>query len=74
MSNLVQITRTKEEQAVTDLMEVDLTKVSSPVLRKLIEEVRAPGYEDSQNYSRFHNRHNRSSRPRPGPWVVGGEE
>lgn len=58
--NLVQITRTEGQLTETSLMEVDLDKVPSPVLRRLIKEVRSPGYETSDSYSRFHNRHNRS--------------
>lgn len=67
MKELVQIRGLKEKEPETSLLEIDLEKVPSPTLRRLIEEVRSPDYESSQTYSRFHNRHNRSSRPRPWP-------
>lgn len=51
------------ESEEKSLLEIDLTRMPSPVLKRLIEEVRHPDYENSQNYSRFHNRHNRSWRP-----------
>lgn len=41
-------------------MEIDLEKVSSATLRRLIEEVRNDIQEDISPYSRWHNRHNRS--------------
>ena len=61
----------------TKLLEVDLTRIESPTLRRLIEEVRQDELEsyytdehgnlitDSPGflYNRMHNRHNRS-----GPW------
>jgi hypothetical protein len=46
--------------SVTDLMEIDLSKLSSPVLARLIEEVRNEEASVPDAYSRFHNRHNRS--------------
>lgn len=46
--------------AVTDLREVDVSKLSSPVLARLIEEVRNEEASVPNAYSRFHNRHNRS--------------
>jgi len=41
-------------------LEVDLTKVDSPTMRRLIEEVRNDQAADISAYSRWHNRHNRS--------------
>lgn len=56
-----------------DVMEIDINKVPSAALRRLIEEVRQ---EDSkhqpQMYDRVHNRHNRGNgggRTRP-PWPM----
>lgn len=43
-----------------DVMEMDLSKVESPVLRRLIDEVRNGTADNPCPYSRFHNRHNRS--------------
>lgn len=49
------------QTAVTDLREIDITKLPSPVLARLIEEVRNEEEASGPNaYSRFHNRHNRS--------------
>ena len=63
---LVQITRGASVQSVLDVMEVDITKIGSPALARLIEEVRndvdefTRGVETTSSYVRFHNRHNRS--------------
>jgi hypothetical protein len=46
--------------AATDLREIDVSKLSSPVLARLIEEVRNEEASVANAYSRFHNRHNRS--------------
>lgn len=48
------------EPETPNLMEVDLDKIPSAVLRRLIEEVRNGDDDDRQKYSRWHNRHNRS--------------
>jgi hypothetical protein len=45
---------------VTDLREIDVSKLSSPALARLIEEVRNEEPSGIDAYSRFHNRHNRS--------------
>lgn len=41
-------------------LEVDVSKLSSPVLRRLIEEVRHDEEQSVGAYNRWHNRHNRS--------------
>ena len=46
--------------AITDLLEIDVNKLPSPVLARLIEEVRNDEVSATDAYSRFHNRHNRS--------------
>lgn len=52
---------TEEPQATgLDLLEIDITKLPSPVLARLIEEVRNDESSSIDAYSRFHNRHNRS--------------
>jgi len=52
---------TEEPQATAlDLFEIDITKLPSPVLARLIEEVRNDEASVADAYSRFHNRHNRS--------------
>jgi hypothetical protein len=48
------------EKPVTDLREIDVSKLPSPVLARLIEEVRNEEPSGIDAYSRFHNRHNRS--------------
>jgi len=44
----------------TDLLEIDVSKLPSPTLARLIEEVRNEEPAGIDAYSRFHNRHNRS--------------
>ena len=44
----------------TELWEIDTSKLSSPVLARLIEEVRNEEASVPNAYSRYHNRHNRS--------------
>ena len=52
---------TEEPQATAlDLLEIDITKLPSPVLARLIEEVRNDEASPIDAYSRYHNRHNRS--------------
>jgi len=46
--------------AAPDLREIDVSKLSSRVLARLIEEVRNEEASVQNAYSRFHNRHNRS--------------
>jgi hypothetical protein len=48
------------QQDSTDLREIDVSKLPSPVLARLIEEVRNEEPSGIDAYSRFHNRHNRS--------------
>jgi hypothetical protein len=48
------------EEAAIDLREIDVSKLPSPVLARLIEEVRNEEASNIDAYSRFHNRHNRS--------------
>jgi hypothetical protein len=40
-------------------VDVDLTKVSSPALSRIIEEVRNEEASTTRGYDRVHNRHNR---------------
>jgi len=40
--------------------EIDVNKISSPVLARLIEEVRNEEIQSINAYNRMHNRHNRS--------------
>jgi hypothetical protein len=48
------------QPAGIDLSEIDVSKLPSPVLARLIEEVRNEEPSGIDAYSRFHNRHNRS--------------
>lgn len=47
-------------EANPDLAEIDLRQIPSPVLARLIEEVRNDEPSTINAYNRFHNRHNRS--------------
>lgn len=49
-----------QEPPTGKLHEIDLSKIPSPVLARLIEEVRNEETSRIDAYSRFHNRHNRS--------------
>lgn len=57
--NTVQTTESPQEVSV-DLLEIDVSKLPSPALARLIEEVRNEEPSGIDAYSRFHNRHNRS--------------
>lgn len=49
----------EESPVVPDLLEIDTSKISSPVLARLIEEVRNEDTSTVSAYNRTHNRHNR---------------
>lgn len=51
-----------EEQTESNkkINEIDVNKISSPVLARLIEEVRNEEVYSINAYNRMHNRHNRS--------------
>lgn len=49
-----------QEPSTEKLLEIDLSTIPSPVLARLIEEVRNEETSAIDAYSRFHNRHNRS--------------
>lgn len=51
-----------ENQAKTTekISEIHVDKISSPVLARLIEEVRNEEVQSINAYNRMHNRHNRS--------------
>ena len=52
--------KTAEVTAVHEFNEIDISKISSPVLAELIEEVRNEKVTmATQVYDRTHNRHNR---------------
>ena len=51
--------QTEESSIRTDLLEVDISKLSSPALARLIEEVRNEEASPTHAYDRVHNRHNR---------------
>jgi hypothetical protein len=48
------------QQATADRSEIEVSEISSPVLARLIEEVRNEESSTINPYNRFHNRHNRS--------------
>ena len=50
---------TEEPPVLPELLEVDPDKISSPVLARLIEEVRMEESSTTRAYNRTHNRHNR---------------
>ena len=49
-----------QEPPTERLHEIELNEIPSPVLARLIEEVRNEEASAIDAYSRFHNRHNRS--------------
>ena len=49
-----------ESKPASEKLEVDLDKISSPTLVRLIEEVRNEEELSVHAYNRMHNRHNRS--------------
>ena len=52
--------KTAEATAIREFNEIDISKISSPVLAELIEEVRNEKVTmATQVYDRTHNRHNR---------------
>lgn len=57
--NTVQTAEAPQEISA-DLLEIDISKIPSPALARLIEEVRNEEPSGIDAYSRFHNRHNRS--------------
>ena len=62
-----------EEETIADdcnLDDIDITELArgSPLLARLVEEVRLEEKAGTLSYNRMHNRHNRSIRPtRPSP-------
>ena len=51
--------QTAESPAIPELSEIDTREISSPVLARLIEEVRHEESAAPLAYNRTHNRHNR---------------
>jgi hypothetical protein len=49
-----------QERPLEELHELDLSKIPSPVIARLIEEVRNEETSPVNAYNRYHNRHNRS--------------
>jgi len=47
-------------EPINKINEIDVNKISSPVLARLIEEVRNEEVYSINAYNRMHNRHNRS--------------
>lgn len=60
MEDLNTVQMSEAPQQVSDLLEIDISKLPSPALARLIEEVRNEEPSGIDAYSRFHNRHNRS--------------
>lgn len=48
------------DEQVQELLEMDLSKIGSPALARLIEEIRNDDPDTARMYDRVHNRHNRS--------------
>ena len=48
------------QTSVNELHEINMRDISSPVLARLIEEVRNEDINNVHAYNRTHNRHNRS--------------
>lgn len=53
-------TKKPKPAPATKLSKVDLSKIDSPTLRRLVEEVRIQEHMNWGGYDRCHNRHNRS--------------
>lgn len=53
-------TKVDEARVANKLHEIDVSKIPSPVLARLIEEVRNEEKLTTSAYNRYHNRHNRS--------------
>lgn len=47
-------------ETIKKINEIDVNKISSPVLARLIEEVLNEEVQSINAYNRMHNRHNRS--------------
>jgi hypothetical protein len=61
LSTIEMIETGEEQQSTTiDLLEIDINKLPSRVLARLIEEVRNEEASVPNAYNRYHNRHNRS--------------
>lgn len=50
-------------EELPDIWEIDLEKVESAVLRRLVEEARNELLKPTQIYDRAHQRHNRTTAP-----------
>ncbi len=50
----------KPQDPANKLKELEVSKISSPTLARLIEEVRNEETRSAHMYNRMHNRHNRS--------------
>ena len=50
----------KENQDIPLAMKIDINTVKSPLIRRLIEEVRSDFIEKQSGYNRIYNRHMRS--------------
>lgn len=55
-----EIIETTESETTPGKVELELDKISSPALARLIEEVRNEEELSAHAYNRMHNRHNRS--------------
>ena len=53
-----------------DIDQIDVTELvkRSPILARLVEEIRLEENQGISGYNRMHNRHNRTIRPRPYPY------
>jgi hypothetical protein len=60
MSETYQIQATESESPSNKLQELEIDKIPSPTLARLIEEVRNEEELSAHAYNRMHNRHNRS--------------
>jgi len=60
LAETIQPETCQAKKLVSNLQEVDVSKIPSPVLARLIEEVRNEEELNAQAYNRMHNRHNRS--------------
>ena len=62
-----EVEKTREE-LYKESMTIDLNKINSPAMRRIIEDIRNDhNPNDISAYNRVHNRHNRSGTPQPWP-------
>lgn len=60
MNDVIDLEVEEQQKPLGKIDEIDMSDISSPVLARLIEEVRNEEIYNAHAYNRTHNRHNRS--------------